>query len=520
MKTKLTLAIVLIFAITFASCKQSVTPDPAPVTLSSITADYSSTNLIFPDTTLHTLKEDLTVTAHYSDGTSKKLVTEEYDLVGPLAAGSCTITVKYQSKETTFTVAVNTAHTHNWGNWEQIKAPTCMAVGEKQRQCTADPPHPETDDGDPIDTVNGHNWGTVTGTTPATCMSTGEGTRTCAINTAHIDAQAVVPINSSAHDYQWVMTTPASESENGVETLTCQHNNAHTNGTRPLYATGTNGLAFELIDNGTAYRVRKGTITGGAVAIPAYYNGLPVTEIGSSSDASPGSAFYGAGLTTVHIPATVTSIGAYAFDENRNLASVTFAGGSQLTTIHRNAFARAGLNTVMNVPIPATVTSIGIYAFQSSGITNVTLPAGVTVINDNMFNGCSKLTSVVVQGSVTTIGGNAFYNSALTTITFTDISQLQSIGNSAFVLCLSLTTNCDFVKDSQLQSIDYQAFGRCTIPSITIPASVTTVGNYAFNEWTDSQIIKVDGHADQASADTAWNARWRANCNAIIDYRG
>jgi len=39
--------------------------------------------------------------------------------------------------------------------------------------------------------------------------------------------------------------------------------------------TGTPGFVYELIGGGTAYRVKKGTVTGGAVVIPASYNGLP-----------------------------------------------------------------------------------------------------------------------------------------------------------------------------------------------------------------------------------------------------
>jgi len=42
-------------------------------------------------------------------------------------------------------------------------------------------------------------------------------------------------------------------------------------------------FTFELINNGTAYSIRSGTLTGGNVTIPASNNILPVTEIGTTS---------------------------------------------------------------------------------------------------------------------------------------------------------------------------------------------------------------------------------------------
>jgi len=77
----------------------------------------------------------------------------------------------------------------------------------------------------------------------------------------------------------------------------------------------TQGLAYELITTGSnanTYRVRKGTVTGGAVVIPATYSGLPVTEIGSAADEwiyYPGAFQNCTGLTSITIPSSVTSIG-------------------------------------------------------------------------------------------------------------------------------------------------------------------------------------------------------------------
>jgi hypothetical protein len=62
--------------------------------------------------------------------------------------------------------------------------------------------------------------------------------------------------------------------------------------------------------------------------------------------------------------------------------------------------------------IPASVTRIGAWAFDfSSGLTSVTIPSSVTSIGDDAFYYCSILASVYFQGSApTTVGMNVFIN--------------------------------------------------------------------------------------------------------------
>ncbi len=76
-------------------------------------------------------------------------------------------------------------------------------------------------------------------------------------------------------------------------------------------------------------------------------------------------------LTTIEIPAGVTTIGLQAFDGS-GVNSVTFKNGSQLTTIGIGAFnACSALN---NLNVPTTVTSIGDMAFAScTGMTALTV---------------------------------------------------------------------------------------------------------------------------------------------------
>ena len=85
-----------------ATCTVTVT---GMATLSSISAVYSGGSVEI-GTDIDDLKDELVVTAHYSDSSSVTLADSAYTLSGTLAVGTSTVTVSYQSKTTTFTVTV------------------------------------------------------------------------------------------------------------------------------------------------------------------------------------------------------------------------------------------------------------------------------------------------------------------------------------------------------------------------------------------------------------------------------
>ncbi len=77
----------------------------APVVLSSIEAVYTQgETIIYANDNLDNLKDNLVVTAVYSDG-ERRTITD-YELSGTLTTGTSTITVSYQDKTTMFTVSV------------------------------------------------------------------------------------------------------------------------------------------------------------------------------------------------------------------------------------------------------------------------------------------------------------------------------------------------------------------------------------------------------------------------------
>jgi hypothetical protein len=153
---------------------------------------------------------------------------------------------------------------------------------------------------------------------------------------------------------------------------------------------------FELYNNNNEYRIVRGTETPpNNVIIPAEYNGKPVTAIGSLDDISVIGVFENrANIISVQIPASVTVIGYRAFcgsfdyetqSYNMNLATVTFAAGSQLETVGSQSFQNCA--SLTSVTIPSNVTSIDRYAFSCLSVTSVTFQGVISENNLGFYVG-------------------------------------------------------------------------------------------------------------------------------------
>lgn len=109
----------------------------------------------------------------------------------------------------------------------------------------------------------------------------------------------------------------------------------------------------------------------------------------------------------------------------------------------------------------STYNSVSFYYMHSvvgnSTLQFLTVPDGVTTISERAFYDCDKLTTVTIPASVKEIWWESFKNcEAMTTFTIPADSKLTKIGRAAFVRCYKLE-------------------------SIFIPATVKTIDNMAFN---------------------------------------
>ncbi len=171
--------------------------------------------------------------------------------------------------------------------------------------------------------------------------------------------------------------------------------------------------------------------------------------------------------------------------------------GDGVENIGENAFV--GHARLKNVKISASVKKIGFGAFQSSGVESVEIAESsqLASIEGQAFWKCESLTdSFTIPASVEEIKNSAFLATGVTNIVFEDDSKLTKLGNSVFQDCTHLTS-VSFGANSKLQTIDNNAFKNTGLTSITIPASVETIGANAFFENKSLQSVIFEEGASQ-----------------------
>ena len=257
------------------------------------------------------------------------------------------------------------------------------------------------------------------------------------------------------------ITIPASVTSIGMQAFYGCSNLATVSGCEGVTNVGSNAFSnTEWLTNQPT-----GVIYIGKVA---YYgkNVSGVVSINTGTVSVSAEAFKNCtGLTAVSIPASVTSIGDGAFNYCTSLATVTFASGSQLTSIGGDAFSITGLTSIT---IPASVETIGDGAFSyCTNLANITVDENNThfdsrdncnaIIDKNLNKlvvGCKGTT---IPNTVTSIGSSAFVGSGLTSITIP--ASVASIGNGAFRFSNSLASVTVYASDPP--SLGSSVFNSC-----------------------------------------------------------
>ncbi len=153
------------------------------------------------------------------------------------------------------------------------------------------------------------------------------------------------------------------------------------------------------------------------LVFPDEYLGLPVTAIGYGTEIT----YSGYNITSIVLPDTVTSIGAYAFRD----------------------FA------LTHLVIPDSVTYIGEYAFyECRSLTSVQLGSGLTSLSAGVFCGCHQITQFTIPGNVKTVDQNAIYSTGLSVVTV----------------------------EEGVERIEMNAFGGSYISDIYLPSSIEYFG--------------------------------------------
>ena len=175
----------------------------------------------------------------------------------------------------------------------------------------------------------------------------------------------------------------------------------------------------------------------------------------------------------------------WAFESCRSLKSISL--NDQITTINEYAFS--GCDSLELDHLPQALTTIKYYAFHNtkrmnadltlpaltrmeynafdgSGITGVTLPAGMTHIGESLFAYCHQLKRVKLPADIKTITRYMFY--------YTDSLQHIEMPDS-------------------IRRLEYCAFDNSGLTSIELPDSLEYIATYAFGSSKLRSIRVPDG---------------------------
>ena len=150
---------------------------------------------------------------------------------------------------------------------------------------------------------------------------------------------------------------------------------------------------------------------------------------------------------------------------------------AEITAISANAFDGCSYLVAVIFEDDSQLTTIGNYAFRyCTSLTSIELPDSVTSTGNYAFQGCTALESAVFPESVTSIGTYTFYN-CTSLATFTVPDSVTSLGNYSFRGCTSLT----YVDLGTVTTTGTYMFYGCTALETVVMESATAVGNYSFN---------------------------------------
>jgi|GEM_PF-1009287 len=154
----------------------------------------------------------------------------------------------------------------------------------------------------------------------------------------------------------------------------------------------------------------------------------------SVSDKAPWYA-YESPVKKLVIKSGVTAVGAQAFRDCKNLASISIA--NTVTTIGNDAFAGCGIS-LKHIIIPESVITIGEDAFAScNNLETISLPDGITTIGARAFAFCYKIKNITLPSSMESISQELFKDcKVLEEITIP--ASVKTVDMTAFKGCLAL----------------------------------------------------------------------------------
>lgn len=232
-----------------------------------------------------------------------------------------------------------------------------------------------------------------------------------------------------------------------------------------------------------AYNVTSVTIPGSvAIIMPSAFMGcrnietLTILDSDNPNEESglkiADHAFYNLrNLTTVNLPARLSSFSPAMFSSTGKLSTINIAKGGSMYASKNGMVTNAAGDTLIYCPsgrtgyvrIPAGIATIAAGSFmQHYSITEVYVSYSVATIENNAFKLCTNLQTLTFEGSPSAVG--------------------MTVGKQAFMRCYALK-NVIFEKESAVTEIGEEAFSSCNVlGDLTLPTTLTKIGSLAFKD--------------------------------------
>lgn len=212
---------------------------------------------------------------------------------------------------------------------------------------------------------------------------------------------------------------------------------------------------------------------------------LQTVELGNSVKTIEESAFSACeSLKKIFIPASVKEIAGNAFC-CPNLYEITVSNDSPMFSSVDGILYNKDQSEILIFPqgknatditLPSRLTAIGDFTFCGNKLSSITIPASVTRIGRNAFAGCENLTAITIPSKVTELGDNLFAScDKLSNVTLSQ--SLVRIGKNAFAYCPSLT---DIILPASVTEINNFAFAWSGLKGLSIGTAVTKMGYSLF----------------------------------------
>lgn len=342
---------------------------------------------------------------------------------------------------------------HEYGEWQVRTAVECETDGLEYRVCSKC----NEEETRPI-AHKGHQYGEWTTTSTLTCYSDGVRYRICS-ECEYKDEETTTKL---AHEF--------TQDEIGSQCKNCKT------------LKGETSEGVEISDFGTYAKVMAcRDFTSTTLVVPAYHNGLPVTQI--VNQAFSGNTY----VEEIYLPSTITNIGEKAFYNCSNLKKLVTADTEETITINKRAFTLC--YQLESVVIGDGPYDIKDYAFsQCYRLKYLELGTGrknlfQDIVSPHTFDSCFRLVNIVNKTSNLTLTLGSGSNGAVAQYA----RKISTTGDDLIEIITDNAGNQYYSASDGLHYLDY--IGESD--TINIPNGIVCIDEYAIIDLTHIKNINL-----------------------------